>query len=69
MWTDTIGREAAGRMQIKTVPADQVLAVRAYVIVPEGADTEEFSFRVTSRDEQRESVVTEARFDTPEGSE
>jgi polyferredoxin len=69
MWTGTGGRDAAARTLTKTVPADQVLAVRAFVVRPEGADTQEFSFRVTSRDEQRETAVAEARFDTPGGSE
>jgi hypothetical protein len=38
-------------------------------MAPEGVGTQEFSFRVTSRDEQRESFETEARFDAPGGSE
>ena len=69
MWIDTTGRDGAARKQIKTVPADQVLAVRAYVIAPPGTDTDEFSFRLTSRDEQKESVETKARFDTPKVGE
>ena len=69
MWTDTIGRDDAARTQIKTVPADQVLSVRAYVIAPEGTSTQEFNFRVTSRDEQQESATTETRFDTPGGEQ
>ena len=69
MWTDTGGRDAAGRRLIKTVPADQVLAVRAFVVGPQGTGTQDFSFRVTSQDEQRESAEAEARFDTPGGSE
>ena len=69
MWTDTIGRDDAARTQIKTVPADQVLSVRAYVVAPEGTSTQDFSFRVTSRDEQQETATTETRFDTPGGEE
>ena len=69
MWTDTIGRDDAARTQIKTVPADQVLSVRAYVVAPEGTSTQDFSFSVTSRDEQQETATTETRFDTPGGEE
>ena len=69
MWTDTIGRGAAARTQVKTVPADQVLAVRAYVVAPQGTSTQDFSFSVTSRDEQQESAKVETRFDTPGGEE
>tara|TARA_B100000949_G_scaffold143065_1_gene125721 strand:+ start:8109 stop:9719 length:1611 start_codon:yes stop_codon:yes gene_type:complete len=69
MWTDTIGRGDAARTQIKTVPADQVLSVRAYVVAPQGTSTQDFSFSVTSRDEQQETATTETRFDTPGGEE
>ena len=69
MWTDTIGRDDAARTQIKTVPADQVLSVRAYVVAPQGTSTQDFSFSVTSRDEQQETATTETRFDTPGGEE
>ena len=69
MWTDTIGRDDAARIQVKTVPADQVLSVRAYVVAPEGTSTQDFSFSVTSRDEQQETATTETRFDTPGGEE
>ena len=69
MWTDTIGRDDAARTQIKTVPADQVLSVRAYVVAPEGTSTQDSSFSVTSRDEQQETATTETRFDTPGGEE
>ncbi|MAG42429.1 cytochrome c oxidase accessory protein CcoG [Erythrobacter sp. SAORIC-644] len=69
MWTDTIGRGDAARIQIKTVPADQVLSVRVYVVAPQGTSTQDFSFSVTSRDEQQETATTETRFDTPGGEE
>jgi len=69
MWTDTIGRDDAARTQVKTVLADQVLSVRAYVVAPEGTSTQDFSFSVTSRDEQQETATTETRFDTPGGEE
>ena len=69
MWTDTIGRGDAARIQVKTVPADQVLSVRVYVVAPQGTSTQDFSFSVTSRDEQQETATTETRFDTPGGEE
>ena len=43
-----------------------VRQVRAYVAVPAGTPSQEFSFRVTSLDEQRESDVVQTRFDAPE---
>ncbi|MBT8426917.1 MAG: 4Fe-4S dicluster domain-containing protein, partial [Erythrobacter sp.] len=66
IWTDTINRTAAAPTQTVSVPADQVRTVRAYVAVPAGAATREFSFRLTSLDEQRESDTVETRFDAPE---
>ena len=69
MWTDTGRRASAARTQVKTVPADEVLAVRAYLVAPEGTSTQDFAFTVTSRDEQQETARAETRFDTPEGGQ
>ncbi len=66
MWTDTIRASDAAATQTVTVPADLVRQVRAYVAVPEGARSQEFTFRVTSLDEQRETDTVETRFDAPE---
>ena len=66
MWTDTIRASDAAATQTVTVPADLVRQVRAYVAVPEGARSQEFAFRVTSLDEQRETDTVETRFDAPE---
>ena len=66
MWTDTINRNDAAATQTVTVPADLVRQVRAYVAVPEGASSQEFTFRVTSLDEQRETDAVSTRFDAPE---
>ena len=66
MWTDTINRDEASATQRVTVPADLVRAVRAYVAVPVGTAPQQFEFRVTSLDEQRETDVVETRFDAPE---
>ncbi len=66
MWTDTINRDEASAAQRVTVPADLVRAVRAYVAVPAGTAAQQFEFRITSLDEQRETDVVETRFDAPE---
>ena len=66
MWTDTIGRDKAAPTQTVAVPADLVRQVRAYVAVPPGSASQNFSFRVTSLDQQRETDSVETRFDAPE---
>jgi len=65
MWSDTINRNDAAATQIVTVPADQTKTVRAYVVVPEGSPARDFSFRVTSLDEQGETAAVETRFSAP----
>jgi cytochrome c oxidase accessory protein FixG len=64
-WTDTIGRDGAARSQTFAVPADEVLTVRAYVMAPSGTTARDFSFDLTSLDEQRESDRSETRFSAP----
>ena len=66
MWTENVNRTEAAPTQTVAVPADLVRQVRAYVAVPAGTPSQEFSFRVTSLDEQRESDVVQTRFDAPE---
>ncbi len=66
MWTESVNRAQAAPTQIVSVPADLVRQVRAYVAVPAGTPSQEFSFRVTSLDEQRESDIVQTRFDAPE---
>lgn len=65
MWTDTIVRGDAARSQIISVPADQTRTVRAYVAVPQGTPAQNFSFRVTSQDEQHETALEETRLSAP----
>ena len=65
MWSDTINRRDAAATQVVTVPADQTRAVRAYVMVPEGTETRDFTFRITSQDEQGETDAVETRFSAP----
>ena len=67
MWTDTIAREDAAAKQTFTVSADQIRTVRAYVIVPAQTKAQDFSFRLTSLDEQGESDVVETGFTAPGG--
>ncbi|ALE15668.1 Type cbb3 cytochrome oxidase biogenesis protein CcoG, involved in Cu oxidation [Altererythrobacter epoxidivorans] len=67
MWTDTIAREDAATKQTFTVSADQIRTVRAYVIVPAQTKAQDFSFRLTSLDEQGESDVVETGFTAPGG--
>ncbi|MXO96382.1 cytochrome c oxidase accessory protein CcoG [Erythrobacter aquimaris] len=66
MWTDAIGRDEAAATQTVTVAADQVRTIRAYVMAPHDAKSQDFAFTVTSLDEQRESDHVETRFDAPE---
>ena len=65
MWSDTIRRADAASAQTVTVPADQTQTVRAYVMVPAGTPARDFTFRVTSQDEQRETDAVETRFSAP----
>ena len=68
-WSDTIAREQAAARQVFSVPADALLTVRAYVIVPPGSAGGEISFTATGTDAERESAQVETRFNTPEDSE
>lgn len=65
MWTDTIGRTSAAESQVVSVPADETRTVRAYVIAPPGTAGQEFTFSLTSLDEQREQDVATTTFDAP----
>ncbi|MEO1967166.1 MAG: cytochrome c oxidase accessory protein CcoG [Sphingomonadaceae bacterium] len=65
MWTDTIRRRVAAPQQTFTVPADQLLTVRAYVVAPEGTSETDFDFRLASLDEQGETDTVKTRFNAP----
>ncbi len=65
MWSDTIRRGDAAASLTVAVPADQIETVRAYVTVPEGTRAQDFAFRVTSLDEQRETDTATTRFSAP----
>ncbi len=65
LWTGSIGREDAAPSQIIEVPADSTRAVRAYVLAPAATAGQNFTLKLTSLDEQRESATAETRFATP----
>ena len=65
MWSDTIRRQDAAPTQTVTVPADETRTVRAYVMVPAGTPARDFTFTITSNDEQRESDTVATRFSAP----
>lgn len=67
MWTDGGQRRDASPTLMVAVPADQVRAIRAYVVAPRGTGAKEVAFRLTSLDEQHETASVEARFDAPGG--
>lgn len=69
MWTESISLENAAPAQVIAVPANETKVMRAYVMLPPGQDDDDslhFNFRLTSRDEQRETDVVEATFAMPE---
>ncbi len=65
MWSDTIAREDAATKQVIMVPADATLPVRAYVMAPADTEATDFTFRLTSLDEQRETDSVETGFTAP----
>ena len=69
MWDESISRAQAADKLTFTVPADQLLQVRAYVVAPANARTREFEFRITSLDAGRETGEAKAKFTAPESEE
>ena len=65
MWTDRIGFDQAAATQTVRVPADETRVVQAYVVLPQGAPTGDFTFTLTSLDEQRETDREETSFKGP----
>jgi cytochrome c oxidase accessory protein FixG len=70
MWTDTVSLENSAPTQNVTVPANETRVLRVYVMLPpevKGADDAiPFTFRLTARDEQRESDAEPTTFALPE---
>ena len=62
LWTDTIPQGSAARSQVVEVPADLTQTVRAYVAAPAGTGEQNFTFVLTSQDEQAESDSEETLF-------
>jgi cytochrome c oxidase accessory protein FixG len=65
MWTDDMAREDAEREIYRTVPADETLPLRVYVVAPSGGTGQDFGFKVTSVDEQAETDTSQVRFTAP----
>jgi cytochrome c oxidase accessory protein FixG len=65
IWTDRIGFSQAAATQTVRVPADETRVVQAYVVLPEGAPTGDFTFILTSLDEQRETDREDTSFKGP----
>jgi len=65
MWTDAIGRNQAAPRQLIKVPANETRIVRAYVVIRPGTSAGDFSFTLTSRDEQAERDREETTFSMP----
>ena len=67
LWTDTIAQTDAARSHVLEVGPDQTRTVRAYVAAPSGTARQNFSFVLTSRDEQAEQDSSETLFNAPGG--
>src|SRR5690606_6731363 len=65
MWSDEMGRDAAARELIFTVPADSTAPQRLYLVAPAGTPAQDFACTVTSLDDQRETDAAETRFSAP----
>ena len=67
MWSDNESRESASRELHRTVQADAIETIRAYVMVPPGTQEQKFVFHLRSLADDGETDVAEARFDAPGG--
>ena len=67
MWTDSMDRAEANARQDFTVPADQLLSVRAYVVAPPESATGEIRFVLSANDSGNysESDSADALFTGP----
>ncbi|MFM5918170.1 MAG: cytochrome c oxidase accessory protein CcoG, partial [Novosphingobium sp.] len=69
MWDESISRDHAASRLTFTVPADQLLQVRAYVVAPANTRSREFEFKITSLDDSHETGEAETKFTAPETEE
>ena len=67
MWTDTISREKAAISQTMTVPADETMSVRAYVVAPQNTPAQDITVTVSSAGEAAETDSVTTRFSAPGG--
>ncbi|MCB2079224.1 MAG: cytochrome c oxidase accessory protein CcoG, partial [Novosphingobium sp.] len=67
MWSGDMSADAAARALTRTVESDAIDTVRAYVIVPGGAKSQDFSFALKSLGEDGESDTVETYFEAPGG--
>lgn len=69
MWTEGGSRENAAPARTLQVPADAARTVRTYVVAPPGTTPGDFTFTLTSLDEQGETDRVEVPFQTPESAQ
>jgi cytochrome c oxidase accessory protein FixG len=67
MWSNDMPVEEASRVLKRKVAADAVEPFRAYVIVPAGTQSQDFSFELRALDSEGESDVVGTGFVAPEG--
>ena len=65
IWSDDVGMDGAGTKLTRTVPADETQSLRAYLVVPAGTPSQEFTFHLQALGEAREQDRAEAQFDAP----
>jgi cytochrome c oxidase accessory protein FixG len=70
MWSETMAMDQAAPALTVTVPANETRVLRAYVVLPRGSEGDDdglsFAFRLTARDEARESDIEQTSFAMPE---
>ncbi|MEZ5748866.1 MAG: cytochrome c oxidase accessory protein CcoG [Caenibius sp.] len=66
MWTDDMPHQDAASTIRRTIAADAVENLRAYVIAPRGTASGHVTFNLRSLDEKGESDSSETRFEAPE---
>ncbi|KPL68638.1 nitrogen fixation protein FixG [Erythrobacter sp. SG61-1L] len=69
MWSEDMPREAAARKIVREVPADEIDTMRAYVVMPDGARSQKFTFTLRSLDEAGESDSGVTNFEAPGAEE
>ncbi|MGC1270140.1 MAG: cytochrome c oxidase accessory protein CcoG [Croceibacterium sp.] len=65
IWTDDMAREDAEREVYRTVPADETMPLRIYVVAPAGTQPQDFAFKVVSQDAEQASDTSKVSFEAP----